>query len=442
MEIERLNTKKQDNHFLIYCFAWQYNEFAKKCIIVKVNKNLGAFMSEASFKRINLAEYNSTPHEIRLLFRKLFNPVDRRNLSEFNQSDIDRFIEQQIIITDSNGLLSYYQVPVLRKVLKYKQILGDLYPLISFKNNIEIMVIAWDELCDSINNLAKNKSRSNLIQQSIPAKDILRLEFKISNFLATINLVRDQCKNNFIKAEKNKITNTLMERYSKNQEKYVKLLQGTIDDERKLFRFVNALRNRMLHGGIMMYRVSTHIHQGKLITTILCDYEILDTSDNFNLVRDRLHHYYYDEFIFYLNHYLLFPNQPQFTETQLYGINQTLKVRLNDKNILLGKLTYEQISSLFKDKDFMLFDYKRSKASNIPSQGQFLFQISELLGQIYEAYIKYYDQLYTWIVFEHNAEIQALLMLNEELRNNKIVPLTMDPISFKLDIPKDNIFHN
>ena len=399
-------------------------------------------MSETSFKHINLEEYNSTPHEIRLLFRRLFNPIDRKNLSEFNQTDIDKLIEQQIIITDSNGLLSYYQVPVLRKILKYKQILGDLYPLISFKNNIEIMVIAWDELCDSMNNLAKNKSRSNLIQQSIPAKDILRLELKISNFLATINLVRDQCKNNFIKANKDKITNILMERYSKNQEKYVKLLQETIDDERKLFKFVNALRNRMLHGGIMMYRVSTHIHQDKLITTILCDYEILDKCENFKSIRDKLQNYYYDDIVFYLNHYLLFPKHPNFTKEQLYIINQALQIRLNNREINLSKLTIEKVSVLFNDKKFKLFDYELSKASNISSQGQFLFQMSQLLGQIYEAYIKYYHQLYTWVAFEHNAEIQVLLTLNEELRNNKIVPLTMDPISFKLDIPKDNIYHN
>jgi len=399
-------------------------------------------MSEASFKRINLEDYNSTPQEIRRLFKKLSNPTSRTNLQEFDQIDIDKLIQNQLIINDSDGLLIRYQATVIKKLLKYKKILGKLYPVISLKNNIEIMAMAWDEFCDCMNDLAQKQLSSSRIQQSISAKDTLRIEFKINNFLATINLLRDQCKNNFIKAEKDKITNILMERYAKNQEKYDSLLNETINDERKLYKFVNALRNRMLHGGIMIYRISIHTHQDRLITAILCDYEILDKSDKFNPVRDRLHHYYFDEFIFYLNYHLSFPKQHNFTETQLYGINQTLKMRLNDKNGSLDKLTYNQISNLFQNKIFRLFDYELSKANNIPSQGQFLFQMSELLGQIYEAYIKCYHQLYTWVVFEHNAEIQTMLALNEELRNNKTLPLIMDPISFKLDIPKGNIYNN
>jgi hypothetical protein len=68
--------------------------------------------------------------------------------------------------------------------------------------------------------------------------------------------------------------------------------------------------------------------------------------------------------------------------------------------------------------------------------------MSELLGQIYEAYKKYYQQLFHWVAAEHNVEIRNLLRLNDELRQNKIIPLAIEKISFHLDIPKDDIYNN
>ena len=61
--------------------------------------------------------------------------------------------------------------------------------------------------------------------------------------------------------------------------------------------------------------------------------------------------------------------------------------------------------------------YNAWKDKCIPALGQFSFNMSDLVCNLYNAHNELYAQLYEWIKAEHNSEIMEFHQANYELVN-------------------------
>jgi len=313
-------------------------------------------------------------------------------------------------------------------LLRYKNTFKKLFPLFQFKRNILQLKQAYKDYKTLIQLIANKYGPLNFSSIVITEneRENIELEFRINSILSIISQIRDCLKTNIIKVtddKKKDITSKLAAPYSMYQSQYNILLSETIERP-DVDGFNDFLRNRILHGGNMMFStiwIKLPIDDNKysIDVKITCDYGLLEESENLKKnVKENLHLYYTDTCVGILR--LIIDHKlpiSLLSDEQLKNINDDLKLKFDDKEIEFIKLTSNQINLLLNDKDFLLSAYNLWKERSIPSLGQFSFDLSTLIDNIYKSHIKLYEQLYQWVAYKNNGLIKELHTLHDNLQN-------------------------
>ena len=217
----------------------------------------------------------------------------------------------------------------------------------------------------------------------------------------------------------NVVTPILISKYTDKQECYDTLLSKTVDDP--LIKGINdLLRNALLHGDdTMLINVdwqkihydSSNVDVQPILTM---DYQMLeDTKRATPTVKDRLIQYYSDHTYNMLS---LVSNKNYnynlLEDTDRQRIESDLMIRYNRKNISLDK---EIIDSYLNDNSMILYMYNLWQSKNIPSQGQFRFNLSKFIKNLYSLHMKLYMEMYDFICTTNNNEIKKFMELQKKL---------------------------
>ena len=401
------------------------------------------YYGDIMVRKYNFHEFESSPQTIGELLAKCNKLTHIKDLKKYPISDINKLVEIGELIANND----YYRLRNSENnklVNEYKLLSTQLFPITKLKRNIIQFKIAWEDFSNLITSIIKEKQSISIAIQ-VSESEIIKIEHYISNFLSSISKIRDGMKKTILAVvkdgDKEKVTNTLIDDYAEYQEKYDDLLKQTINLP-IIEGLNNYLRNRILHGGDMLFNVCwiNIPTNGQFITypTALCDYEMLESSksiENYRQVKKNLFRYYHDESVMLLTLILNKKITIDFlAKDMLDRLNSDLQLRTNDKNINIRTLHHEKIKEYLEDKDFILFMYRVWAQRKIPSHGQFAFDLSAALGMIYNLHLRYYSTLYSWLVTKKNHEIKSLISLHNELK--KLAPefITVDEnLSFSLN---------
>lgn len=393
---------------------------------------------------VNFNDYTSSPEEIVQIITLLNTPQEKEALTKYNKNDIDIMIANEIIIINHEGKYINSESKFANIYSEYQKCYGKLKHVIGLKFKIEILEIAWLELSEYINSIAKKIILSQgKLHVIVTQDDMNKIEFKITNLLSAILTVRDFLKKRFVHVNKqNNITNQLIDKYSLYTEKYQKLLKSTIE-QNNIYTFTESMRNKILHGGLIKYQIITHHFQNEIISSIFCDLKSLYEDSNFSKVRDLLLAHYHDKTISLLKKCVQFNRKDIINDEDIKDIDSDLKIRTNNQYINFKNLSISQIKSLLMDKSFVLFVYDRFKDKETISSEQFSIALSDLIGKLYESYITLYDNLYSWIANTHNTEIKEFIDAHNKLKSYNGINVEMNnDLTFKLNINKSNIYHD
>ncbi len=376
------------------------------------------------FKNIKFNDYESAPQTICDILSLCNKSTHKDTLQEYSQLDISKLIEQEFL-SENEGYYISDTAKFNDLNNKYKKLTTELYPVIHLRKSILQFDLAWYEFYTFIHLLSGNILSGNIIPPS--NSDIIKTEYYVNNFLSTISRIRDILKGSFNEIETGQggqiqIKPTLIDEYKEYQQKYDDLKAKTIDQP-YVQEFADFLRNRMLHGGEMMFTFSTHRipynNRSYYVATALCDYEMLESSKKMKKnVANNLYHYYND---FTIENMRFVANGittwDKFEIDDIEKINSDLQIRKNDKNIDVRSLTKDSMQEFLNDKNLVLFMYNIWKNKKVPSFGQFSFDITQLIRLLYETHIKLYSQIYTWIALKNNHKIKILLEIHKEMFN-------------------------
>ena len=399
-------------------------------------------------KNIDFPGYISLPQTIGELLTKCNKPTSAVELHEYPQEDILKLVEQGLLVKQGDCYTSTTSKNN-ELMFKFKTEMLKLHPVINFKKNILKLELSWVEYNSFLQDIANKYDVKNRKINNTP-DDVVKLEYYIENILSMISQLRDYLKDNIVKAgEKNAITKNLVDEYSCYQDDYNALLQETIEVP-EIIGFNDFIRNRMLHGGTMMFTLTGLLvpqESGipKVVTKALCDYSMLESSHVLNKnkltkveqsVKNNLYKYYsdYSIEIMKLFAYKKWPWE-SFSDGMIDIVRSDLRIRLNDKTINPQSLDKEKIFSLLEDEKYVLFMYDIWKQRKIPSLGQFSFNIYDLLRNLYFAHMKLYLTLYDWVVKAKNKSIRGFIELQDALHKSSPEGVELgEKYTFKLDI--------
>jgi hypothetical protein len=384
---------------------------------------------------IDFKDYESEPEILHKIIIRCNKPTRLAELSQYSQKDIDKLISNEILRKNDDGTYEYYLANVNKLFNRYKRLMTEVYPVINLRKNILQFKLAWSEFSKLMCSLGESYTEIKPVSD----EEIIKVEFHISNVLSMICKIRDGLKDAIIVTEDEKITKVLTDKYSNHQLMYNKLIEDTIDKP-SVSGFNDFLRNRLLHGGSMLFNVfylciplgnnRTHV-----LAIALCDYGMLDLSKRKNSnVKQNLVKYYFDTTTFFMKRLV---NNDLSWESLDDGIQEQvendIKIRLNTNKIDTSIMNSKRFKELLEDPEFTLYMYKLWRKNAVPNLGQFLFNITELLTAIYIEHLKLYTTLYQWVAFENNTLIKELLQLREKLISLEVPGLVInDELNFEL----------
>lgn len=327
--------------------------------------------------------------------------------------------------------------------LEYKRRLEELSHVIKLNKKLKYLNLAWEQyqcLLKEIKSEVANNPK--LIFDEYYTRSI---EMVVTNLLSVINETRECLKVKFVEATSDRITNTLVTQYASKQSAYDRLLNKTIEQD-NLYKWANALRNILLHSGSMMFGfchfTGNILVNGRLTsctsTYIVCDYELLDKDEKFKSL--PLETFYLDEAVFLLK--LIYHGQYKLdwlTNDQMSFLDNELNTRTG-KQVKLRELSSQELDLLLKDKAFLLYYYNEWKKKNIPSQGTFTFNLTQLIEQIFNAHKELYEGLYNLVCTCENDKLKQLMALADEIEKlnaDKRGVLSFSKVNFSLKCEKN-----
>lgn len=383
-------------------------------------------------KRIKFVDYISPPQTICKIQTLCAKPQEYANLiNDYQQEDIDKLIELGHLVKDSNGAYIDYlsKLGLPQKVLAVKLKLQKVFYLLHLRSQILQLRVAKKQFDELMVNLSGKYFNVTMTSFNISDNDKVKIEYYVNNIISIIYQIREVLKESnqvegVLKTTGNEVTGKLVKKYCKYQSEFDEFCKLTILKP-EVYKFNDFLRNRALHGGRMNYSIAMHrIHLGagnfNCAAIALCDYSLLEDSSSlttYSNVKDNLFRYYYDDLVATLQ-LRINENIPYELDNMLYeNINEGLQIAFNDKNIDINQFSKSEMIELLQNKEKILFMYNTWKERRLPSMGQFAFNMSELIYNLYDTHHELYIKLYDWVKAEYSQEIQEFHQANYELIN-------------------------
>lgn len=327
---------------------------------------------------------------------------------------------------------------------------GKLGHAIELNQRIKLFSMIYDEIKRLVHEI--EKEAHNHINISTNEYFSLKIRQKISPFFTAIASNRDFYKENIITSIDGKINNILISQYNKHQETYNQLVTETIDSNNKFFLdFSNFLRNKLLHSNSPQY-YGTFLSaiNGKYNGELILDYHYI--YSNFHKDKPKtshlLHKYFIDEISYRLkswsNHRSIFTMEPRVEERVKFTIINKLMQMGNTQTIAkqICHLIFNDLDTLRKysrDSTFHLALYnlwkKRPEKELII--GQFMFNLSVALYDIYHLFNRFYEGTYNILLDAHKEDINRLVEIEDELLKFDNLPSDLKFNRAKLSIDID-----